>query len=156
MWLILKQSLFFSFIAQIFADRGFWFILLKFNIQIINLFFCPSEEILVFDLFYGANKQRGVEWFADVLWIHLIIVKTFLSRLRFRISTDRLHPHKINPRISWRHLVVLLVGRVLNIVDGNAVEVATHFFLQNSQSCWLFFCPAYITSQNTPKIVIHY
>ena len=119
--------------------------------------FCPSKENIVFELFFGANKYRGDLTDADLIWVQFIIVKRFISRVGFYTSADRLHPHKINFRIISGHIVVLLVGRVLNFVDGNAAEVEAHIFVQSSHNCWLFFQSTYITSHTIlthPIIVI--
>ena len=132
---------------------------LEFIIYLIISIFCPSEENIVFEPFFRANKYRGVLRCVDLFWVQFIIVKRFISRVGFCTSADRLHPPRINIRIISGHIVVLLTRGVLNFVDGNVAEVETHFSLRDQPSCWLFFRSAYITSQTIlrhPKIVIHY
>ena len=75
-------------------------------IQLFFSLFCPGEENIVFELFFGANKYRVDLTDADLTWVQFIIVKRFISRVGFCTSADRLHPHKINIRIISGHIVV--------------------------------------------------
>ena len=81
---------------------------LEFIIYLIISIFCPSEEIIVFEPFFRANKYRGVLRCVDLFWVQFIIVKRFVSRVGFCTRADRLHSHKINIRIISGHIVVLL------------------------------------------------
>ena len=76
--LFIKRTISLSFFNSHSYRLDFLVYSLEFIIYLIISIFCPSEENIVFEPFFRANKYRGVLRCVDLFWVQFIIGKRFI------------------------------------------------------------------------------